>query len=138
MPSAKKQTSITMWSTESEVISANHGFRVQGLPSLSLWSVLWKQVQAKPADRKARPKTSPKRDQDIIARIDPELDDIRYGECDHTGKSVSDIQGLNVALSDKFQVQFMEGNQATITIIFKGDSEKMRHTDRTQRIVLDG
>ena len=73
------------------------------------------------------------RDQDIIARIDPELDDIRYGECDHAGKTVSDIQGLNVALSDKFQVQSVEDNQATITIILKGDSEKMRHTDRTQR-----
>ena len=40
----------------------------------------------------------------------------------------------NVALSDKFQVQFMEDNQATITIILKGGSEKMRHTDRTQNI----
>ena len=127
---SKKQTSITMSSTESEVISANHGVRAQGLPSLSLWSFL----EAKPADRKVRPKPSPKGDQDIIARIDPELDDIRYGECDHPGKSVSDIQGLNVACSDKFQVQFMEDNQATITIILKGDSEKMRHTDRTQRI----
>ena len=131
---SKKQTSITMSSTESEVISANHGVRAQGLPSLSLWSFLWKQVQAKPADRKVRPKPSPQRDQDIIARIDPELDDIRYGESNHPGKSVADIQGLNVALSDKFQVQFMEDNQATITIILKGDSEKMRHTDRTQRI----
>ena len=28
----------------------------------------------------------------------------------------------------------MEDNQATITIILKGDSEKMRHTDGTQRI----
>ena len=86
------------------------------------------------AGKTSRPKPSPKRDQDIIARIDPELDAIRYGECDHPGKSVSDIQGLNVALSDKFQVQFMDDNQATITIILKGDSEKMRHTDRTQRI----
>ena len=99
---SKKQTSITMSSTESEVISANHGVRAQGLPSLSLWSFLRKQVQAKPADRKVRPKPSPKRDQDIV--IDPELDDIRYGECDHPGKSIADIQGLNVALSDKFQV----------------------------------
>ena len=86
-----------MSSTESEVISANHGVRAQGFqfPSLSPWSFLWKQVEAKPADRKVRPKPSPKRDQDIIARIDPKLDDIRYGECDHPGKSVSDIQGLN-------------------------------------------
>ena len=44
---SKQQTSITMSSTESEVISANNGVRAQGLPSLSLWSFLWKQVQAK-------------------------------------------------------------------------------------------
>ena len=36
--------------------------------------------------------------------------------------------------SEKFQVQFLEDNQATITMTTKGDSEKMRHTDRTQRI----
>ena len=52
----------------------------------------------------------------------------------HEGKSIADINGLNVHLSSKFQVQFLEDNQATITIITKGDSEKMRHTDRTQRI----
>ena len=67
-------------------------------------------------------------------RIDPELDEIRYGGTQHDGKSVADINGLNVHLSSKFQVQFLEDNQATITIITKGDSEKMRHTDRTQRI----
>ena len=77
------------------MISANHGVRAQGLPRLSLGSFLWKQVQAKPADRKVRPK---------IARVDPEL-----------GKIVANIHGLDVALSDKFQVQFMEDNQATIT-----------------------
>ena len=52
---SKKQTSITMSSTESEVISANHGVRAQGLPSLSLWSFLWKQVQAnQPTARSGR------------------------------------------------------------------------------------
>ena len=74
------------------------------------------------------------KDDTIIARMDPELDEIRYGELRPDGKTVSDINGLNVALRDKFQVQFMEDNQATITIILKGDSEKMRRTDRTQNI----
>ena len=87
------------------------------------------------ADRKVRPKKklTPK-DESLIARIDPELDEIRYGGAQHDGKSVADINGLNVHLSSKFQAQFLEDNQATITIITKGDSEKMRHTDRTQRI----
>ena len=131
---SKKQTSITMSSTESGVISANHGVRAQGLPSLSLWTFLWKEVCIAKDGKVSSTKPFAPRDDTIIARIDPELDEIRYGECRPDGKTVSDINGLNVALSNKFQVQFMEDNQATITIILKGDSEKMRHTDRTQNI----
>ena len=101
---SKKQTSITMSSTESEVISANHGVRAQGLPSLSLWMFLWKQVEIDPANHKVRPKAPPPVKIDgILARIDPELDEIRYGGCPG-GRSVANLQGLNVGLSDKFQV----------------------------------
>ena len=131
---SKKQTSITMSSTESEVVSANHGVRAQGLPSLSLWTFLWKEVTIAKDGKVQSSKPFVPKDDTIVARIDPELDDIRYGEFKPDGRSVSNINGLNVALSDKFQVQFMEDNQATITIILKGDSEKMRHTDRTQNI----
>ena len=69
----------------------------------------------------------------VVARVDPELDEIRYGE-NSGGRTIANLQGLNVGLSDKFQIQFLEDNQATITIVTKGDSEKMRHTDRTQNI----
>ena len=131
---SKKQTSITMSSTESEVVSANHGVRAQGLPSLSLWTFLWKEVCVAKDGKVSSAKPFVPRDDTIIARIDPELDEIRYGECRPDGKTVSDINGLHVAFSDKFQVQFMEDNQATITIILKGDSEKTRRTDRTQNI----
>ena len=75
------------------------------------------------------------RDDTIIARIDPELDEIRYGECRPDGKTVSDINGLNVALSNKFQVQFMEDNQATITIILKGDSEDATHRQDPEHLL---
>ena len=132
---SKKQTSITTSSTESEVVAANHGIRAQGLPSLSLWCYLWKEVQANAAGRKTRPPAElPKGTDTIVARIDPELDEIRYGESPHEGRSVADINGLDVHLSDKFKVQVLEDNQATITIILKGDSEKLRHTDRTQKL----
>ena len=131
---SKKQTSLTMSSTESEVVSANHGVRAQGLPSLSLWQFLWKEVVVS-ADRKVRPKNKfNPHDEALVARIESELDKIRYGDTQHEGKSIADVNGLNVHLSSKFQVQFLEDNQATITIITKGDSEKMRHTDRTPRI----
>ena len=92
---SKKQTSITMSSTESEVVSANHGVRAQGLPSLSLWIFLWRQVEVDPANHKVRPKTpcSVKID-GPIARIDPELDEIRYG-ANPAGRSIANLLGLN-------------------------------------------
>ena len=62
------------------------------------------------------------------------LDEIRYGELKQEGRSVADLNGLNVALSDKIQLQFMEDTQATITITLKGHSEKMRHTNHAQNI----
>ena len=51
----------------------------------------------------------------VVARVDPELDEIRYGE-NSGGRTIANLQGLNVGLSDKFQIQFLEDNQATITI----------------------
>ena len=123
-----------MSSTESEVVSANHGVRAQGLPSLSLWIFLWRQVEIDPANHKVRPKTPcPVKIDGVIARVDPELDEIRYGD-NSGGRTIANLQGLNVGLSDKFQIQVLEDNQATITSVTKGDSEKMRHTDRTQNI----
>ena len=133
---SKKQTSITTSSTTSEVVSANHGIRAQGLPSLSLWCFLWKEIQViSSAGRKAEPKArDPQEPIPFLTKFDPEIDEIRYGGADVGGRSVANLNSLNVHLSDKFKVQLMEDNQATITIILKGDSEKLRHTDKTQRI----
>ena len=87
-----------------------------------------------PANHKARPKVPcPVKIDGVIARIDPELDEIRYG-ANPGGRSIANLQGLNVGLIDKFQIQFLEDNQATITVVTKGDSEKMRRADRTQNI----
>ena len=61
---SKKQTSITMGSTESEVVAANHG--------LSLWYFLWRGD----AGRKAEPRAE--KGDTIVACIDPELDEIRW------------------------------------------------------------
>ena len=72
---SKKQTSITMSSTESEVVAANHGLRAEGLPCLSrysLWYFLWRGD----AGRKAEPRAE--KGDTIAARIDPELDEIRW------------------------------------------------------------
>ena len=75
-----------------------------------------------PTTSSGRPKSKPApKDEALVARIDPELDEIQYGGTQHDGKSVADTNGLNVHLWEKFQVQFLEDNPATITIITKGE-----------------
>ena len=104
------------------------------MPSLSWWSFLWKQVEIGP-DRKVRPYEKPDKDSSIAARIDPELDEIRYGSSyPPKDMSVANIDNLRVHLSDKFKVQVLEDNQATVTITAAGSSASMRRADRTQRI----
>ena len=125
---SKKQTSITMSSTESEVVAANHGLRAEGLPCLSLWYFLWRGD----AGRKAEPRAE--KEDEIVARIDPELDEIRYGTTRPDGLSIADINGLHVQLPRSFQIRHMEDNQATITLLLLGQAGVLRHTDRTQRV----
>ena len=69
----------------------------------------------------------------IVARIDPELDEIRHGNVD-AGTSVANINALTVHVSNKWKVKLNEDNQATIAILQQGHSQKLRHTARTQRI----
>ena len=125
---SKKQTSITMSSTESEVVAANPGLRAEGLPCLSLWYFLWRGD----AGRKAEPRAE--KDESIVARIDPELDEIRYGTTRPDGLTIADINGLSVQLPKSFQIRHMEDSQATITLLLSGQAGVLRHTDRTQRV----
>ena len=128
---SKKQTSITMSSTESEVVSANQGVRAQGLPSLSLWYFLWRGK----ADREVGPRAEMKTTSNsVVARIDPELDEIRYGTTRPDGMSIADINGLHVQLPKCFQIRHLEDNQATITLLLSGRAGVLRHTDRTQKV----
>ena len=86
---SKKQTSTAMSSTEAEVVAANHSVRAQGLPTLSLMSVLWELLDApkekQPAGGNAKPIPFPGRDNSgqggnpVLVYVDPELDEIRYG-----------------------------------------------------------
>ena len=112
---SKKQTSITMSSTESEVVSANHGVRAQGLPSLSLWIFLWRQVEIDPANHKVRPKTPcPVKIDGVIARVDPELDETRYGD-NSGGRTIANLQGLNVGLRSQLSLRVTARRCATPT-----------------------
>ena len=139
---SKKQTAITMSSTEAEVIAANHAVRTQGLPSLSLFNYILAltdpeaptQVKAKSAGLTAKPKVPKQNDPVSIARIDPELDELRYGYFHNGPETVANLNNLQLHTGPTFNVKFMEDNQATITILTNGSSTQMRHTDRTQRV----
>ena len=82
--------------------------------------------------RKAEPRVE--KDESIVARIDPELDEIRYGTTRPDGLTIADINGLSVQLPKSFQIRHMEDNQATITLLLSGQAGVLRHTDRTQRV----
>ena len=139
---SKKQTAITMSSTEAEVIAANHSVRTQGLPSLSLFNYILaltdpnapKQVKAKSAGLAAKPKVPKQNEPVTIARIDPEMDELRYGYFHNGPESVANLNHLQLHTGPTFNVKFLEDNQATITILTNGSSSQMRHTDRTQRV----
>ena len=141
---SKKQTAITMSSTEAEVVAANHAVRTQGLPSLSLFNYILAltdpeaptQVKAKRAGLTAKPKVPKQNDPVSIACIDPELDELRYGYFHNGPETVANINHLQLHTGPTFNVKFMEDNQATITILTNGSSAQMRDTDRSQRVSL--
>ena len=130
---SRKQTATATSSTEAEVIAANQALRAEGLPTLSLFCQLSRFGKEAHGYAQKAGKASFDVPDGIVARIDPELDEIRYGNVD-AGTSVANINALTVHLSDKWKVKLMEDNQATITILQQGHSQKLRHTDRTQRI----
>ena len=135
-----------MSSTEAEVVAANHSVRAQGLPTLSLMSVLWELLDAPkeepPAGGNAKPFPFPGRDNSgqggnpVLVYVDPELDEIRYGGFKQHERTIAPLRGLNVHLNEKFKVAFCEDNQATVHIIQTGNSAQLRHADRTQRTSL--
>ena len=129
---SKKQTSTAMSSTEAEVVAAKHAVRAQGLPTLSLFGfLLGRKSQSQTGSAKDKFKKV-EEDNVTVTCLDPEIDEIRYGEHHQREHSCSNI--LHVRLHSDFEVQFMEDNQAVISILALGSSASMRHTDRTQRV----
>ena len=126
----KKQTSVLHSSTESEIISLDAGFRLDGIPALALWDlivlVLGNTIQ-----------TYVRTEQPVV-----------YCDKDHgpNKRSQGMINVLNNIDCVPSNVQFshqeallyvFEDNEAAIKIIIKGRSPTMRHVSRTHRVALD-
>ena len=117
----KKHGATSHSSTESEVIALEAALRMEGLPMLSLWSLISKIFGPGGPDLKESPiKKLPEvsKLEDYLERVDyvpptmPELDNI--GE-----------------------LIIFEDNEACIRIVVKGRSPSLRHINRTHRVDLD-
>ena len=121
----KKQTSVSHSSTESEIISLDAGWRLDGIPALDLWdlivAVLGNTIQT--PERPGRPVVNDK--------------DQRSQE---TTNVLSNIDGVpsNVQFSHQEALLYVfEDNEAVIKMIIKGRRPTMRQDSRTHRVALD-
>ena len=95
---SKKQTAITMSSTEAEVVAANHAVRTEGLPSLSLFNYILAltdpeaptQVKAKRPGLTAKPKVP------------------KHGYFHNGPETVANINHLQLHTGPTFNVKVME------------------------------
>ena len=130
----KKQTSVSHSSTESEIISLDAGLRLDGIPALDLWDLIFLGNTT----------------QNRIERGDPLLNNREIYTPPHTihgrkrsQRVINDLDNidfipLNVQSSHQEAVLYMfEDNEAVIKMIIKGRSPTMRHVSRTHRVALD-
>ena len=121
----KKQTSVSHSSTESEIISLDAGWRLDGIPALDLWdlivAVLGITIQT--PERPGRPVLNDK--------------DQRSQETTNVSSNI-DCVPSNVQFShQEALLSVFEDNEAVIKMIIKGRRPTMRHVSRTHRVALD-
>ena len=129
----KKQTSVSHSSTESEIISLDAGLRMDGLPALELWELVFGVLGMN--QRIPKPTQACTRETGVeiqsTHKIKQVLDQI-------VDLSNVDQVPSNAHLSEKeSQLYIFEDNEAVIKMIIKGRSPTMRHMSRTHRIALD-
>ena len=136
----KKQTSVSYSSTESEIISLDAGFRMDGLLALDLWDMVIEVLRS--TNNTAR--------QGRLAQGD------LCGTGDHSinrnktktptekrNREVEQLSNLDFVPTNthssqgESQLYFFEDNEAVIKMIIKGRIPTMRHVSRTHRVALD-
>ena len=121
----KKQTAVSHSSTESDIISLDTGWRLDGLPALELWDLIVSVLGniSRVSDRSGK----------------PESDDHKHHKS-HNKIDVRDIDAVpsNVRSARQEALLYVfEDNEAVIKMILKGRSPTMRHVSRTHRVALD-
>ena len=133
----KKQTSVSLSSTESEIIiSLDSGLRLDGIAALDLWDLIVEVLG--------------NTNQSHNERLDPFLNKREVRSTPHTIQKrkqshgvINDLDNVdfipsNVKSSHQEALLYVfEDNEAVIKMITKGRSPIMRHVSRTHRVALD-
>jgi len=120
----KKQGAVSHSTAEAEVISLDAGMRLEGIPTLSLWSLVI-DVFDPPADsQKPKELTIPER-----LSLRRQSHDM-FGSVDFVPFSLPITYG-------RANLYALEDNESVIKMIIKGRSPNLRHVGRTHRVDLD-
>jgi len=119
--SVKKQTCVSHSSTESEIVAAEQGIRMEGLQALAFWELVTEMLgtnQPKAAETQTAKPTA--------LEMNP------YSECFNPGKYFAYTRKVGQTTV----LVVAEDNEAVITIVKKARSMSLRHLPRTHRIDL--
>ena len=115
----KKQTAVSHSSTESEIISLDTLLRLDGLPALELWDLVFGNI-SHISDRTGKPVNGEDKHHKSHKKIDviQDIDSVPL-----------DVQSVR----QEALLHVFEDNEAVIKMIMKGRSPTMRHVSRTHR-----
>ena len=120
----KKQGAVSHSTAEAEVISLDAGMRLEGIPTLSLWSLVIDVFDPPLDPQKPKELTIPER-----LSLRRQAHDM-FGSVDFVPPSLPITYG-------RASLYALEDNESVIKMIIKGRSPNLRHVGRTHRVDLD-
>ena len=121
----KKQGAVSHSTAEAEVISLDAGVRLEGLPALTLWSLVIDVFEPE-----AKPK-NPKLELSLPERL------LLQRQAHDMFASVDFVPPSLPISYGRANLFILEDNDAVIKMIVKGRSPNLRHVGRTHRVDLD-
>ena len=122
----KKQTAVSHSLTESEIVSLDNGFRLDGLPALELWDLIVSVFGSvsQISDRTGQPVNDVKKHHKSQGRI-------------NVLENIDSVPSSVQSSRQEASLYVFEDNEAVIKTTTKGRSPTMRHVSRTHRVALD-
>ena len=145
----KKQTSVSPFSTESEIISLDAGLRMDGLHALDLWDVVTEVLRS--TSNTERPiRRAPgnwcgtaNHSSNVTKTTTPTSPVSGNRDGERSNRDVDQLSNLDYVPSNtpssqgEFQLYIFEDNEGVIKMIIEGRSPTMRDVSRTHRVALD-